>query len=203
MRSSGLPQVLQPQPRSGGGQKERVEETRPFQFSRKVLREQALAVPAASEPATAVETPEAATRMAEASDMGDTHAVGETATPKMGDIYAAVGETVTSDMGDTYAAETHAVMGDRPLSAYARVAEAVAKLVVTIGAIRQIAITIVRQVAIVIGLIRRGTAVDRILYGPDWAGVFVGVGLRGSRLRPGKHSRGQPDCASQQHRFGR
>jgi hypothetical protein len=26
--------------------------------------------------------------------MGDTHAVGETATPKMGDIYAAVGETV-------------------------------------------------------------------------------------------------------------
>ena len=45
--------------------------------------------------------------MAEASDMGDTHAVGETATPKMGDIYAAVGETVTSDMGDTYAAGTH------------------------------------------------------------------------------------------------
>ena len=32
--------------------------------------------------------------VAEASDMGDTHAVGETATPKMGDIYAAVGETV-------------------------------------------------------------------------------------------------------------
>ena len=48
--------------------------------------------------------------MAETSDMGDTHAVGETATPKMGDIYAAVGETVTSDMGDTYAANTHAVM---------------------------------------------------------------------------------------------
>jgi hypothetical protein len=36
--------------------------------------------------------------------MGDTHAVGETATPKMGDIYAAVGETVTSDMCDTHGA---------------------------------------------------------------------------------------------------
>jgi hypothetical protein len=33
-----------------------------------------------------METPEAATRLAEASDMGDTHAVRETATPKMGDI---------------------------------------------------------------------------------------------------------------------
>jgi hypothetical protein len=49
-------------------------------------------VPTASEAATAMETPEAATRMAEAADMGDTHAVGETATPEMGDIYAAVGE---------------------------------------------------------------------------------------------------------------
>ena len=48
-----------------------------------------------SEAATAVETTETATHMAETSDMGDTHAVGETATPKMGDIYAAVGETVT------------------------------------------------------------------------------------------------------------
>jgi hypothetical protein len=48
-----------------------------------------------------VETTEAAIHMAETSDMGDIHAVGETATPKMGDIYAAVGETVTSDMGDT------------------------------------------------------------------------------------------------------
>ena len=61
--------------------------------------------------------------VAEGSDMGDTHVVGETATPKMGDIYAAVGETV----GDTYAAETHAVMSDGPLGAYARVAEAVAE----------------------------------------------------------------------------
>jgi hypothetical protein len=47
--------------------------------------------------------------------------VGETATPKMGDIYAAVGETVTSDMGDTYAVETLAVMGDGPLGAYVRI----------------------------------------------------------------------------------
>jgi hypothetical protein len=101
-------------------------------------------VPAASE-ATAVETREAATRMAERSDMGDTHAVGETATPKMGDIYAAVGETVTSDMGDTYAVETHAVMGDGPLGAYARVAEAVAEFTVsaivgTIAAVRQVSV---------------------------------------------------------------
>ena len=69
----------------------------------------------------------AAYAVAEGSDMGDTHVVGETATPKTGDIYAAVGETVTSDMGDTYAAETHAVMSDGPLGAYARVAEAVAE----------------------------------------------------------------------------
>jgi hypothetical protein len=74
-----------------------------------------------------MEAPEAATDMAETSDMGDTQAVGETATSKMGDIYAAVSETVTSKMGGTYAAaETHAVMRDRPLGAYARVAEAVA-----------------------------------------------------------------------------
>jgi hypothetical protein len=47
--------------------------------------------------------------------------------PKMREIYAAVSETVTSKMGGTYAAaETHAVMGDRPRGAYARVVEAVA-----------------------------------------------------------------------------
>ena len=66
-----------------------------------------------------MEAPETAAHMAETSDMGDTHAVGETATSKMGDIYAAVGETVTSDMGDTYAAETHAVMDDCPFGAHA------------------------------------------------------------------------------------
>ena len=76
-------------------------------------------MPTGTEAATAMETSEAATNMAETSDMCDTHAVGETATPKMGDIYAAVGETVTSDMGDTYAAETHAVMDDCPLGAHA------------------------------------------------------------------------------------
>ena len=37
---------------------------------------------------------EAAYAVAKTSDLGDTHAVGEIATPKMGDIYAAVGETV-------------------------------------------------------------------------------------------------------------
>jgi hypothetical protein len=86
------------------------------------------AMEAAPEAAT-VETTETATLMAETSDMGDTQAVGETATPKMGDIYAAVGETGTSDMGDTYAAETHAVMDDRPLGADA-VGEAVAEVAV-------------------------------------------------------------------------
>ena len=56
----------------------------------------ALAVPpAASMEAAGHAVAEAAAyAVAEASDMGDTHAVGETATPKTGDIYAAVGETV-------------------------------------------------------------------------------------------------------------
>src|ERR1700722_10616882 len=49
-----------------------------------------------------MEASETAAHMAETSDMGDTHAVGETATSKMGDIYAAVSETVTSKMGGTY-----------------------------------------------------------------------------------------------------
>jgi hypothetical protein len=55
----------------------------PSGFSRKSW---GLAVPAASEAATAVETTETATHMAETSDMCDTQAVGETAAPKMGDI---------------------------------------------------------------------------------------------------------------------
>ena len=58
-------------------------------------------MPTASE-ASAMEAPETAAHMAETSDMGDTHAVGETATSKMGDISAAVSETVTSEMGGTY-----------------------------------------------------------------------------------------------------
>ena len=57
----------------------------------------ALAVPTASE-ASAMEAPETAAHMAETSDVGDTHAVSETATSKMGDIYAAVSETVISKM---------------------------------------------------------------------------------------------------------
>ena len=61
-------------------------------------------MPTASEAATAVETTETVAHMAETSDMGDTYAVGETATSKMGDIYAAVSETATSKMGGTYAA---------------------------------------------------------------------------------------------------
>ena len=101
-------------------------------------------MPTASEAAT-VEAPETATHMAETSDMGDTHAVGETATSKMGDIYAAVSETVTSKMGGTYAAaETHAVMGDGPLGAYAHVAEAVA-----VPAIKYVGVAVIAVIAVI------------------------------------------------------
>ena len=130
--------------------------------------------------------------VAEASDMGDTHAVGETATPKMGDIYAAVGETVTSDMGDTYAAETHAVMGDGPLGAYACVAEAVADFTVSaiVGTIAAVIAVVVGGVGAIsatlaigiIGCARQGTAVSQIVYGPGRTGILVGIGLRSSRL---------------------
>jgi len=129
----------------------------------------------------------AAYAVAEGSDMGDTHVVGETATPKTGDIYAAVGETVTSDMGDTYAAETHAVMSDGPLGAYARVAEAVAKFRVSaiVGTIAAIGgrrrISAIRAIGI-IGCARQGTAVSQIVYGPGRTGILVGIGLRSSRL---------------------
>jgi hypothetical protein len=129
-------------------------------------------VPAASE-ATAVETREAATRMAERSDMGDTHAVGETATPKMGDIYAAVGETVTSDMGDTYAAETHAVMDDAPISADACVSEAVAVPAIKYSPAGIVVITKVIRAC-------RGTAVSRIVDRPRRTGVLAGIGLSSS-----------------------
>ena len=57
---------------------------------RKGCFQSALEVPTASEAATAMETAEAATDMAETSSMGDTHAVRETATPEMGDTYAAI-----------------------------------------------------------------------------------------------------------------
>jgi len=121
---------------------------------------------------------EAAYAVAKTSDLGDTHAVGEIATPKMGDIYAAVGETVTSDIGDTYAAETHAVMGDGPLGAYARVAEAVAEFTV-VGGVG--VISAIRAIGI-IGCARQGTAVSQIVYGPGRTGILVGIGLRSSRL---------------------
>jgi hypothetical protein len=72
-------------------------------------------VPTAAEAATAVEA--ATHAMApETSNMSDTHTVGEAASPKMGNIYAAVSETITSKMGGTYAAvhvtqATHAAAG--------------------------------------------------------------------------------------------
>jgi hypothetical protein len=135
-----------------------------------------------------MEAPETAAHMAETSDMGDTHAVGETATSKMGDIYAAVSETVTSKMGGTYAAaETHAVMGDGPLGAYAHGAEAVA-----VPAIKYSPAGIVVIAKVICAC--RGTAVSRIVHSPRRTGVLVGIGLRGSRLRSSKCSDGQPNA---------
>jgi hypothetical protein len=160
-------------------------------------------MPAASEAATALETTETATHMAETSDMGDTHAVGETATPKMGDIYAAVGETVTSDMGDTYAAETHAVMDDAPISADAHVSEAVTDAVVKVPTIVWSIETV--RIAVVAKVIRAliGAAVSRIGDSTDRASVLVGIGLGTSRLRSKKCSHRQSNAGSQQQYFGR
>jgi hypothetical protein len=124
-------------------------------------------VPAASEAAAGMETPEAATHMAETSDMGDTHAVGETATPKMGDTYAAA----------HVAQATHAVT-------QAMIEAAVVRL----PAIKY------GGVAVIAEIIRacRSTAVSRIVDGTCWA-----VGLSSSRLRSSKGSRGQPNAGSQ------
>jgi hypothetical protein len=141
-----------------------------------------------------VETTETATHMAETSDMGDTHTVGETATPKMGDIHAAVGETVSSNMGDTYAAaETHSVMGDGPLGTHAHMAEAVA-----VPTIKYTPAGIV----VIAKVIRawRGAAVSRVVN--KAARASVGIGLCSSRLRSSKCSDGQPNAGSQHDRFG-
>jgi hypothetical protein len=149
-------------------------------------------VPAASEAVTAMETPEAATRMAEASDMGDTYAVGETATPEMGDIYAAVGETVTSDMGDTYAAETHALMDDAPISADAHVPE---PMIGVTAKYSRVAVAIAVRIAVVIAKIiraRRHAAVSRVVYETGRTRVGLGSGW----LRSSKCGCGQPNGGS-------
>src|ERR1700686_1739305 len=143
-----------------------------------------------------MEAPETAAHMAETSDMGDTHAVGETATSKMGDIYAAVSETVTSKMGGTYAAaETHAVMGDGPLGAYAHVAEGVA-----VPAIKYSP----AGIGVIAKVIRacRGTAVSRIVRRPRRTGVLAGIGLGSGWFRSSKCCRGQPNGGGQHDRFG-
>ena len=71
-------------------------------------------MPTASEASTAMETPESA--MAETSDMGATHTVRETATPKMGGTKAAIHAN-----GATH--PTHAAMGESMIeAAVARVA---------------------------------------------------------------------------------
>ena len=74
----------------------------------------ALAVPAASETTTAVETSEAATAVEPPKAAG----VGETYTTVEAARYA-MAETATPEMGDTYPVETHAVMGDCPFGAHA------------------------------------------------------------------------------------
>ena len=99
----------------------------------------------------------------------------ETATPKMGDIYAAVGETVTSHMGDIYAVvETHAVIDDCPLGADA-VTEAVAAAVQAISAIVGIVVVVGIAITVAIGIVI--TALCRAGHGTVWTGVR----LRGSR----------------------
>src|ERR1700736_6066665 len=128
-----------------------------------------------------MEAPETAAHMAETSDMGDTHAVGETATHNMGSTSAAP--------------EPHPVMGDGPLGAYAHVAEAVA-----VPAIKYSPAGIV----VIAKVIRacRGTAVSRIVHRPRRTGVLAGIGLGSGWLRSSKCGRGQPNGGSQQDRFG-
>src|SRR5580704_7007729 len=151
-----------------------------------------------------MEAPETAAHMAETSDMGDTHAVGETATSKMGDFYAAVSETVTSKMGGTYAAaETHAVMGDRPVGAHAHVPEA---MIGVTAKYSRVAVAIAVRIAVVIAKIIRactGAAVSRIVDGAGRTRVRAGIGLGSSRLRSSKCDRGQPDTGNGQDYFGR
>jgi hypothetical protein len=86
MRSSGLPQVLQPQPHPGAGKKKGSGKPGPSNSAGKSCASTALAVPAASEPATAVETPEAA-------GVGDTYTTVEAATHPMA-------EAATCEMGE-------------------------------------------------------------------------------------------------------
>jgi len=124
-------------------------------------------VPTASEAATAMETAEAATDMAETSSMGDTHTVRETATPEVGDTYAPIHATQA----------THAV------------AEAMIEAaVVRVPAIKHGGVAVVAVITPT-----QRAAINRIRRQP----VRTGVGLGSSRLRSGERSRGQANGSSQ------
>ena len=94
-------------------------------------------MPAAPEAATAVETTETATRMAETSDMCDTRMpVGEISTPVMRSTEAAI------DTYRAYAAETHTVMEDGPISAGAVIEAAMVRVATKYGGVAVIAVII-------------------------------------------------------------
>ena len=81
-----------------------------------------------------MEAPEAAARMAETSDMGDTHMpVGETSTPVMSSTEAAIHTC------HAYTAETHAVMDDGPISADAVIEAAMVSVTTKYGGVAVIA----------------------------------------------------------------
>jgi hypothetical protein len=86
MRSSGLPQVLQPQPHPGASKKKGSGKPGPSNSAGKSFASTALAVPAACEAATAVETPEAAS-------VGETYTTVEAATHAMA-------EAATCEVGE-------------------------------------------------------------------------------------------------------
>jgi hypothetical protein len=123
-----------------------------------------------------METPEAATYMAETSSMGDTHAVRETATPIMGGTKAAI---------HTYGAThpTHAAMVEA------------AVVMIGLAAIKNGGGAVVA----VITPAQRRAANSRIVRQP----ARTSVGLGSSRLRSSECSRGQPNGGGQYDRFGR
>jgi hypothetical protein len=142
---------------------------------------------AMAEAVAAVETTEASSVRETATHM----AVGETATPKMGDIYAAAGETAASEMDDTYAVvETHAVMDDCPLGA-----EPVAEAAVVRVPTKNSGVAVAVPIAEIIRACR-STAVKRIVDGTGWTVV-----LSSSRLRPSECSHRQPNATSKQDYF--
>jgi hypothetical protein len=125
-----------------------------------------------------METPEAATDMAEAPDMGDAHTVRETATPIMGGTKATI---------HTYGAShpTHAAMVEAMIEA---------AVVISVPTVKYCGVAVITII-----IPAQCAAIARIVCQP----VRTGVGLGGSRLRYCERSRGQANAGSQQNRFGR